>query len=244
MSNTEFLNKMNELVEKAPENRHSYYQLKYFVIGKQPTTQSQLWQCLTELQSRKETMDNIQLQVEDLKDELQMLDLQGLKDDATEKNIRHASKELEEIFQKEKDIKIKRLKRKKESINRNIIKLEKQLDFVTQEARFFVQAFEALERVEPLKDFDDYEAQKELWEAKVSEEINLRLLFHQPLSPDTLKTALSLHEESKVKQEVSKMIGNLEKANVKMIENNKHQMIENHVARIEKGKFKMQEGVK
>lgn len=242
MSNTEFQERIDRLVEKAPENRHSYYQLKYFVIGKQPTTQSQLWQCLTELQSRKETMDNIHMQVEDLKDELQILDLQELKDNATDKNIRHASKELEEIFQKEKDIKIKRLKRKKESINRNIVKLEKQLNFVTQEARFFVQAFEALEKVEPLKDFDDYEAQKELWEAKVSEEINLRLLFHQPLSPDTLKTALSLHDNSMVKQEVVKMMGNLEKANVKMIEENKFKMIESQVPKLSKNK--MQEGVK
>jgi hypothetical protein len=226
MLNTEFLEKMDKLVEKAPENRHSYYQLKYFVIGKQPTTQSQLWQCLTELQSRKETMESITMQMEDSKDELQILDLQELKDNEIEKGIRHVSKEIEEIFKKEKDIKIKRLKRKKESINRNIIKLEKQLDFVTQEARFFVQAFEALEKVEPLKDFDDYEAQKELWEAKVSEEVNLRLLFHQPLSSDTLKTALSLHDDSRIKQEVFKMIGNLEKANVKMIEDNKLKILD------------------
>jgi hypothetical protein len=174
------------------------------------------------------------MQVEDLKDELELLDLQSLR----QESIQYGIKEDEEILKKVKDIKIRKVKRKKESINRNIIKLEKQLGFVTQEARFFVQAFEALEKVEPLKDFDDYEAQKELWEAKVSEEINLRLLFHQPLSPDTLKTALSLHDNSRVKQEVVKMIGNLEKANVKMIENNKLQMIESH------SKLKMQEGVK
>jgi hypothetical protein len=237
MLNTEFLEKMDKLVEKAPENRHSYYQLKYFVIGKQPTTQSQLWQCLTELQSRKESIDNITMQIEDLKDELELLDLHSLR----KESIQYGINEDEEILKKEKDIKIRKLKRKKESINRNIIKLEKQLDFVTQEARFFVQAFEALEKVEPLKDFDDYEAQKELWEAKVSEEINLRLLFHQPLSPDTLKTALSLHDNSRVKQEVVKMIGNLEKANVKMIEDNKLKMPENHKVM---SKLMMQEGVK
>lgn len=237
MLNTEFLEKMDKLVEKAPENRHSYYQLKYFVIGKQPTTQSQLWQCLTELQSRKESIDNITMQIEDLKDESELLDLHSLR----KESIQYGIKEDEEILKKEKDIKIRKLKRKKESINRNIIKLEKQLDFVTQEARFFVQAFEALEKVEPLKDFDDYEAQKELWEAKVSEEINLRLLFHQPLSPDTLKTALSLHDNSRVKQEVVKMIGNLEKANVKMIEDNKLKMPENYKVM---SKLMMQEGVK
>lgn len=219
MPNLELYDKITKLVEKAPENRHSYYQLKYFVIGKQPTTQSQLWQCLTELQSRKETIDNITLQIEDLRDELELHKLQYLKNDCevSDKN---------DIAKKEKLIKNRKSKRHQESITRNINKLEKQLDYVTQEARFFVQAFEALEQLQPLKDFDDFDSQKELWEAKVAEEINLRLLFHQPLSPDTLKTALSLHEDSSVKREVMKMIENVEKAKVSMIEKDKKRINE------------------
>jgi len=218
MVNSEFLEKVNKLVEKAPENRHSYYQLKYFVIGKQPTTQSQLWQCLTELQSRKETIENITSQVEDLKDELQLTELQELKNKIDDENVQYSIKELEEIFKKERDIKTRKTKRKKESINKNISRLKKQLEFVVQEARFFVQAFEALEEVEELKDFDDYDSQKQLWEAKVSEEINLRLIFNQPLSPDTLKTALSLHQESEVKNKIMQMIENTNaKASAKML---------------------------
>jgi len=218
MSNLEILEKIDKLVEKAPENRHSYYQLKYFVIGKQPTTQSQLWQCLTELQSRKETIDNITFQIEDLEEELQLMELQELKDKMDEGNTQYSIKALGEILKKEKDIKARKIKRRQGSINKNISRLKKQLEFVIQEARFFVQAFEALEQVEELKDFDDYDAQKELWEAKISEEINLRLLFRQPLSPETLKTALSLHQDSKIKQEIVKMMDNLEKVNTKMIE--------------------------
>jgi hypothetical protein len=205
-NNLELFEKINVLVEKAPENRHSYYQLKHFIIGKQPTTQSQLWQCLTELQSRKETIDNLTMQVEDLRDDLLLLQIK-------ESKVKVVYSEDEQ----EKEIKQRKRERKRESIVKTINKLEKQLEFVVQEARFFVQAFEAIEEVEKLKDFDDYDAQKELWEAKVSEEINLRLLFHQPLSPDTLKTALSLHDESRVKKEVLKMIEVVEKANIKML---------------------------
>jgi hypothetical protein len=221
MSNLEILEKIDKLVEKAPENRHSYYQLKYFVIGKQPTTQSQLWQCLTELQSRKETIDNITLQIEDLEDELQLMELQELKDKMDEENTQYSIKALGEILKKEKDIKARKIKRRKGSINKNISRLKRQLEFVVQEARFFVQAFEALEQVEELKDFDDYDSQKELWEAKVSEEINLRLLFNQPLSPDTLKTALSLHQESEVKNKIMQMIESTNaKASVKTLRGN------------------------
>ena len=33
------IDKINKLLEKAPEGRPSYYQLKHFVLGKQSTVQ-------------------------------------------------------------------------------------------------------------------------------------------------------------------------------------------------------------
>lgn len=211
---TELFDKINALVDKAPENRHSYYQLKHFVIGKQPTTQAQLWQCLIELQSKKETIDSFTLQIEDLRDELELFQLK----EAEIKMIYPEKPELSEIDIRKAKVLARMSERKQESIRKNINRLEKQLDYAIQEARFFVQAFESLEKIEKVKDYDDLEAQKELWEAKIAEEINLKLLFHQPLSSDTLKTALSLHPESSVKAVVVKMMEHVEKANVKMLE--------------------------
>lgn len=205
--NKEFFEKIDKILEKAPENRHSYYQLKYFVLGKEPTIQSQLWQCLRELQARKETIESVTLQIEDTKDEIELMKIETEKittnDDAT-----YLSAKLDNIHKREQAIKTKRLKRKEESLLQGINKLEKTLQFTIQEARFFLQAFESLEEVESLKDYDDHEAQKEFWEAKISEEINLRILTKQALSSDLLKTALSLHKESNVKEQVFSLLNN------------------------------------
>ena len=206
-SNDELFEKIDKVLENAPENRHSYYQLKYFVLGKEPTTQSQLWQCLRELQSRKEIIETIKLQLEDSKDEIALLQIDQEKICAESDAIFQNAK-LNDLHKREKEIKTRRLKRKEDSHLNNINKLEKKLEFETQEARFFLQAFEALEKIEPLKDYDDIDAQKEFWEAKVSEEINLRILTKQPLPSELLKTALSLHEQSSVKEQVVNLLEN------------------------------------
>jgi hypothetical protein len=54
--------------------RHSYFQLKYFLIGKEPTLQSKMWQCLRELKTRSESLKNIVLENDDLKDKIEILE--------------------------------------------------------------------------------------------------------------------------------------------------------------------------
>lgn len=204
-SNDELFKNIDKVLEKAPENRHSYYQLKYFVIGKEPTIQAQLWQCLRELQSRKETIESLELQIEDTKDEIELMKLDYEKFYADDEVVYQNSK-LNSLCKREKEIKGRRLKRKEESLKKNIDRLQQKLNFTIQEARFFYQAFEALEKVETLKDYDDFDAQTEFWEAKISEEINLRALMHQPIPTEVLKTALSLHDGSGVKKEMVKFL--------------------------------------
>lgn len=204
-SNEEFFEKIDKVLERAPENRHSFYQLKYFVLGKEPTTQAQLWQCLKELQSRKETIETITLQIEDTKDEIELIKIDHEKFYSDADLICQNAK-LNDICKREQAIKSRRLKRKVESLLNNIDKMQKKLEFEIQEAKFFLQAFEALEKVEQLKDYDDHEAQQEFWEAKISEEINLRILTKQPLPSDLLRTALSLHEKSGVKAQVVNLL--------------------------------------
>lgn len=204
-SNDELFTKIDEVLQKAPENRHSYYQLKYFVLGKEPTTQAQLWQCLRELQVRRETIDTIKTQIEDTKDEIELLKIDHDKF-YSEDDLTYQNSKLNDICKREKVIRTRRLKRREESLLSNINKLEKKLEFTTQEAKFFLQAFEALEKIEPLKDYDDFESQSQYWEAKLGEEINFRMLMRQPLSPDLLKTALSLHEKSELRGSLVKML--------------------------------------
>lgn len=207
----EFFQKIDTVLEKAPENRHSYYQLKYFVIGKEPTIQSKLWQCLRELQSRKETIESVGLQIEDIKDEIELARIEVEKLEINEFSTKN--ERLDEVYGREKSVKLRKLKRKEESLVENINKLERKLKFEIQEARFFLQVFEDLEKVEKVKDYDDYEAQKEYWENKISEEINLRILTKQPVNAELIKTALSLHNGSEIK---SNMVGILENCRVQL----------------------------
>lgn len=198
MSSNDLFEKVSKILEKVPEERSSYYQLKYFVLGKEPTTQGQLWRCLKEIQTGKETIDSINLQIEDLQDDLDLLELEVNK-----------IKDLPiTLFGEVEKISLRKLKRKKESLLANIDKLNKAVKFKTEEIRFFVQAFEKLDEIEPVKDYDDFDAQQEYWETKISEEINLKILMHQPLNTELIRMALSLPDESNVKNQMLRVIEN------------------------------------
>jgi hypothetical protein len=198
------LEKIDGLLQKAPENRASYYQLKYFVLN-QPTTQGQLWQCLREIKSRKETMDSLSFDLAESKDRLELLQIEIQEEiEASATVIANPRK------QRKEEIKLNILKRREETMVKNINNLTEKLKFVEQEVRFFIQAFEALSKVEELKDFDDFDAQAEYWNSKIAEEINLRIISSQGLSPDLIKTALSLHDGSSVKEETLKLMNKFE----------------------------------
>jgi translation elongation factor EF-G len=65
---------MNSLLKNEVASRHSYFQLKYFLIGKEPTNQAKMWQCLRELKIRKESLSSLALEVEENKDNIELLE--------------------------------------------------------------------------------------------------------------------------------------------------------------------------
>ena len=194
----EFARKMEKLVEQAPENRHSYFQLKYFLIGKEPTLQAQMWQCLRELQARKDTLDGMDLEIEDVKDQLELLGLE------VEKNQKWQPANT--LDEKSKEINHRRLNRQEKGLRKTLMQLEKRHKFAMQEARFFVQAFESLEKIEPLKDYDDLDAQQEYWNEVISQKINLKMLLQQPLDSELVQTALALHDNAPIKTQITQML--------------------------------------
>ena len=62
------IEKLQEITENKIPDRHSYFQLKYFVIGKEPTTQAKIRACIIELKTRKDSLENIELQLRELKE--------------------------------------------------------------------------------------------------------------------------------------------------------------------------------
>jgi hypothetical protein len=188
------LDKLNEVLEKVPENRHSFFQLNYFVIGKEVTNQSRMWQCLRELQARKEAIDNYTNEIEELKDQIELNELH------------HEKTKFEE---KEWIIRCRQYERTKKRLNNTINQLEKKKQFAIQEAKFFLQTFQTINEVEPMKDFDDPEAQKEYWNEKISQQINLKLLLHQPLDTELVKTALALPDDLSIKKQITHTLNHI-----------------------------------
>jgi P-type E1-E2 ATPase len=53
------MDKLNEILNDVPKNNVNFFQIRHFIIGNQPTIQSKLWQCVLELQTRKENIESI-----------------------------------------------------------------------------------------------------------------------------------------------------------------------------------------
>jgi len=200
MSN-ELIKKIDTALEKLPESRPSYFQLKHFILGKQPTIQSQMWQCLKELKTRRDALNSIELETEELKDQLELLDLEKQK--LTSQDTKN------EILKKEMAIKFRQIDRKKKSINRNLEDLEQKLKFTHQEVNFILQYFESLTKIEPMKDYDDLDVQTQYWNERFAEEINLRILLKQPINIELAKEILCLNDEVPIKIELVKLLENL-----------------------------------
>ena len=204
--------KMEEVLKHSPENRHSYFQMKYFVIGKEVTTQAQMWQCLRELQSRKATIDGLSLSIEETKDQIELQEIEQAKE---LHRLDHPNFNLdiglpEALKEREKIIKCRQYERKRQQLQLSLVQLQETLKFAWQEAKFFLQMFEAIRRVEPLKDYDDLDAQKEYWNERIAQQINLKLLLQQPLDTELVNTALSLHEDAPIRLQTQKTLDHIE----------------------------------
>ncbi len=203
------LKNIEKVLEKAPENRHSFFQLHYFVIGKEVTNQGRMWQCLRELQSRKETIDHCNFQIEEMKDQLDLMEIELGKIDLGLEPGRHGRSDdalLNALYEREWEVRCRKHDRTKKKITEAITQMEQKKQYAIQEAKFFLQAFEAINQQEPLKDFDDPDAQKEYWNEKISQQINLKMLLGQPLNTEQVTTALALPEDCPVKMQITRSL--------------------------------------
>lgn len=176
------------LLKHEVVTRHTFFQLKHFLIDNQPTLQAQLWQCLTELQVRNNDIKAIKLQIDESNDHKELLDIE------IEKII------LANMGDKERAIRIRQVNRQKVGLDDTIKSLQQKLKFAEEEAEFFVKYFKTLEEREPLRAKDDLQAQLEYWNLKLKRELELNLLTGK-LDVEVIKTILSLPDDQLVKKE-------------------------------------------
>lgn len=220
---SELLSKIDGILAQAdlPE-RHSFFQIEKFIIGKEPTAQGQMWQIIRELRARRETIESFELQLADAGDNLDLIDIQIerqkqiVKGKGNDPNFQSLPPNA--LNMREAEINIKKLKREKEHLTKSIAKVQVKVQCVLEEARFFLSAFERLLEIENVKAYDDRDAQIEYWNEKLLEEFNLRVLLRSPLDSELVRTIMALNDDAPVKKHVTTMLQQVQKS---MIEQNK-----------------------
>jgi hypothetical protein len=214
---SELLQKIDSLLRTDIVTRHSYFQLKHFIVGQEPTHQARMWQCLRELKNRRDSVAAIKMEVDDTNDKLALLDIEeqrikvyihdcDIPPSQYVPNTDEAKSKLNDLNIAEHEIKLRRLDRQRLSLKESLSQLKTKQKNNLEECAFFVQAFEGLEKIAPLKPFDDLESQKEYWNTRLTEEINMRMILHQPLDIELMKTVLALHNDSPIKKQAIGMI--------------------------------------
>jgi hypothetical protein len=193
---TELIKKMDDLLKNDVVSRHSYFQLKYFLIGKEPTNQAKMWQCLRELKLRKDNLKNLLLQIEEEKDKLELHEINIIKLNKLK------DQEIDEITAKELVVKQRQLNRAMEGVKNTILDLQEKQRFIEEECEFFLQTYNNIEKIEPIKNFDDIDAQKEYWGTKLLEKMNLKILLENNIDIELVETVLSLPDDIPIKQQV------------------------------------------
>lgn len=191
--------------------RHTFFQLKHFVIGKELTTQSKMQKCLKELEARVESIESMNMSIEEAEDDIKLIDLKIL--DLEKK------KEKKGINIQYKDIQIRKLNRKKNQLSNSINNIKNKLKETEEEVAFFTSAFKQLEKIEPLKKYDDLESNQQFWNENFGQELQLRILLQKPLDLELVKCILALHKESPIRMEMVKI---LEQIQNNSIENKKN----------------------
>ena len=214
MENTNILTQMNEILNYEMAERHSYFQMKYFIVNKEPTTQSKMWQCLREIKSRYESLQALDLEIDESKDNLELIDININKMTAIYDKKVSMGKPSDSL--KISEIKLRKAKRQRVMADKNIETLVKKKKNLEEEANFFVLSFRNLEVVEPLKVYDDLESQKQYWGEKLLQKINLKMLLQSQVDTELIETVLALPDDIPIKGQTVKNLDSMHKKMIQM----------------------------
>jgi hypothetical protein len=222
-------NKVDGILKKAEiPDRHTFFQIEKFMIGKEPTGQSQLWAISRELEARKETIDSYKKDLADAEDNLELIEIKIERLDLEIKNNKNRSDAESGLNIRECEINIRKLAREKDSLIKSARKVNKKLGYILEEMSFLADGYEKIvNKIGEMKPMDDEESQKEMWNEKLLEDFNLRVILQRPLDPDFVRTVMCMHDGASVKKNVVALIDNIQK---KMINDRKAQ---SHLPQIE-----------
>jgi hypothetical protein len=186
----DLLNDAELKLKNKPVERPSLFQMKFFILGKESTVQSKLWKCLSEIKSKKESIELVNYEIEEQEDNLKEIDL-DIKDYTVKTDDRSK-------------IKLSKLERKRKIVEKSINALKDKLEWISQELNFYLQAYNSLEKLEPLRDYDDLESQKEYWNLRLKEKLSLKMISGS-LGADLIESIMALPDDMEIKKEFLKL---------------------------------------
>lgn len=185
------------------KERHSYFQLKNFIIDQEPTHQGKLWQCIREIKSRFDTLKSINLEIDNQKDliELEKFEIRDFTN-VHDMNIRN-NPECREA------LKSKIMQRKLESMQNTLNQIEFKKKNVEEELAFLIKCYDELNAFDKVKSFDDFNSQQEYWGKKFGADMDLRYLLGMTPDFNLIKSILSLNNNNPVKDKLLVLISQL-----------------------------------
>lgn len=211
----EIIDRVAELVGRSGvSGRHTFYQLKHFVLGKEITTQAKMWKCIREMEARLQASKSILRGIEEAEDDLRILQI---KMEVLEKKKTKGS-----LHKEHKEIRMRKLARKSEALEESVSDMRRRLAETEEEMGFFMGAYRQLEAIEPLRPHDDPEANAHYWDQNFMQELHLRLMLQKPLDLELVKCVLAMEEKSPVRKEV---VGILEQIQKRAVDDSRRRAI-------------------
>lgn len=193
------------------KDRHSFFQLSHFIIGKEPTIQSKLWQCVREINPRLETLKSLDLEIENYEENYKIIEIRiDILKNKIDNLVLNPNNNIDVLKAEILKIKKAKLERSISTKDINKEKLVKKKEMIEEELDFFVKTFKELEKVEKIKKWDDFNVQNDIWTAKLGTELNLRVLLNLPTDLELCKTVLSLPEGNQIKKQLVGSLKNIQ----------------------------------
>lgn len=210
----EIVDQAADLISKTGvSGRHTFYQLKHFVLGKEVTTQAKMWKCIRELEARLGSARSIMRGIEEAEDDLRLLDIRG--------QILEKKKTKGVLHREYKEIRRRKLGRSRLALEESLADMRKRLEETEEEMRFFLGAYTQMESMEPLRPHDDQEANADYWDQNFAQELQLRMMLQRPLDVELVKCILALDEGSATRKD---MVGMLEQIRMRALEESKNRI--------------------
>lgn len=189
--------------------KHTNFQIEYFMLGKEPTINGKIWQCIRELDTRNQNLNAVNLEIEEAKDniELAKLKLEYIKSKPTFRK----SVNLETLAVKKKEINLRKLQRRINSMEATLSKTLERKEAILLECKTIIEVFNKINPDNRLIDIDNKENQSEYWNNKFAEEINLSAMLGMPPSAELIKSVLALPDNSPTKIQLTNAISGAKK---------------------------------